>query len=160
MKYRSCGPNTSGSKQKREGQVSLPHLGLNGDKFSIFYKFITALENILSINHPIQKVDLIISQIKVIIFLSAVITKNYFLAALGLDGRLSVVAAVVAGEDFSVVVSRFHIIFLSFFIVSLLYHILLDLSIPYAKIFAKVEEITATAVAPIVSHICNGLAHC
>jgi hypothetical protein len=116
--------------------------------------------NDIFIHKIIKQLDLVIGQLKIIIFITISIVNNKVLAALGLGGRLSVVAAGVAGEDFSVVVSRFHIIFLSFFIVSLLYHILLDLSIPYAKIFAKVEEITATAVAPIVSHICNGLAHC
>jgi hypothetical protein len=116
MKYRSCGPNTSGSKQKREGQVSLPHLGLDFFEFEVGQGFplvAVIVEDILSFK-PLQQGDLTICEQEIKVFIILFVVDNNSLAALGLDGRLSVVSALVAGEDFFGGISRFHFDFLSF----------------------------------------------
>jgi hypothetical protein len=71
--------------------------------------------NDIFIHKIIKQLDLVIGQLKIIIFITISIVNNKVLAALGLGGRLSVVAALGAGEDFFVVVSRMHFDFLSFF---------------------------------------------
>jgi hypothetical protein len=126
MKYRSCGPNTSGSKQKREGQVSLPHLGLDFFEFEVGQGsplVAVIIEDILLFK-PLQQGDLTICEQEIKVFVILFIVDNNSLAALRLGGRLSVVSALGAGEDFFVVVSRMHFVFLSLSLLYLYYTIL------------------------------------
>jgi hypothetical protein len=121
---------TRAAQSKKERAPEGAHLGLDLFEFEVAQGFplvAVIVEDILSFK-PLQQFKLVGGEQEIKVFIILFIVDNNSLAALGLDGRLSVVAALVAGEDFFGGISRFHFIFLSFFIVSLLYHTLLDLS--------------------------------
>jgi hypothetical protein len=121
---------TRAAQSKKERAPEGAHLGLDLFEFEVGQGFplvAVIIEDIL-IFEPLQQFKLVGGEQEIKVFIILFIVDNNSLTALGLGGRLSVVSALGAGEDFFVVVSRMHFVFLYFFTVSLLYHTLLDLS--------------------------------